>query len=484
MKFKEFEFGLADANKEFTRNPEIFENAFCDRRGVIDKLINKYEFLLVGRKGVGKSAYSAKIQSISNKIDNEIYAEVMNLSDFEFGTFSKTSIESDITGTQKYKSSWDFILLLNIYKILFNNLEITENEDINKIIFLLDKVGFSLDNEYKSDVTRLSKFKLGIGVAFFDAELERLYNTNPGSYLERLSIITEKMFKGLNKVVLNDRRLVLIIDGLDDILRFRKNKMEIVASLIRSVDYINDKTLQYNQKIKIIVLIREDIISMVNDPDLNKIIQDSSINLSWYNRLEDLKEIVNLRFALSGLTIENSISQWDNMFPKKIKGKTSWNYIIEYTLYKPRDILQFLKYCQIEYPNNEYLTFCETQNVLKKFSHNYFIEEMKNELSGFIDEELIYLIPIVFRRLDKYYDLSDVIKQCNEQSPKKKITDNNIKSMLLYLFDAGYIGLLLPNTDPKEKKPIEVFKHKNPNARIDYNQKFLSHQGLYMGVRL
>lgn len=32
MKFEEFEFGFADATKEYARTPEIFESAFCDPR--------------------------------------------------------------------------------------------------------------------------------------------------------------------------------------------------------------------------------------------------------------------------------------------------------------------------------------------------------------------------------------------------------------------------------------------------------------------
>ena len=110
MQLQEYEFGVADATKEYSRNPEIFERAFCDPRNVVKKLIESYQFLLIGRKGVGKSAYSSKIQSIANNSGN-LYAYPMNLSDFEFTTFAKTGIDEDVAGTHKYKTSWDFLLL-------------------------------------------------------------------------------------------------------------------------------------------------------------------------------------------------------------------------------------------------------------------------------------------------------------------------------------------------------------------------------------
>ena len=124
MKLSGYEFGFADATKEYTRKPVIFENAFCDTRNYTNRLINSYEFLLIGRKGVGKTAYSSRIQNISDKSDS-LFAFPMNLNDFEFSTFAKTGVDDDVVGTQKYKTSWDFLLLVSIYKILYNKLQMT-----------------------------------------------------------------------------------------------------------------------------------------------------------------------------------------------------------------------------------------------------------------------------------------------------------------------------------------------------------------------
>ncbi|PJJ27804.1 P-loop ATPase, Sll1717 family [Lacrimispora celerecrescens] len=486
MKLMDYEFGFADATKEYIRKPEIFENAFCDTRNIVEKLIDGYEFLLIGRKGVGKSAYSSKIQSIAKLSNTELIAKLMNLNDFEFSTFAKTGIDNDVSGTQKYKSSWDFILLFAIYKVLFNDLQMTESSAINDVVFMLDQAGFSLDNEYKTDIVRLTKIKMGVGVVNFDAEFEKKYNSSPSNYLERISVITEKMLYGISDAYLNERKVVIIIDGLDDVLRYKKNKAEIISSLIRSVDFLNDKCAQFHKKIKIVLLIREDIIAMLNDPDLNKIIQDGAIILNWSNRLEELKKIVDLRFQLSGMSESNALKCWDKIFPPKIRGKSTWLHVLDHTLYKPRDILQFLKYCQMEYPNNETLSLSDTQNSLKVYSNKYFIEEMKNELSGFIDEELIYLIPTVFRRLGgRAFDLKEIVRLFDEQC-NKCVTEDSIKTLLLYLFDAGYIGQLVSNGNKNGTKRSVIFKYRNPTARIDYYQKFITHQGLHsgLGVRL
>ena len=482
MQLKDYQFGFADATKEYTRIPQIFEIAFCDNRRITDKLLNSYQYLLIGRKGVGKSAYCSKIQSLSDKSEN-LYSFPMNLSDFEFSTFSKTSIDEEVSGTQKYKTSWDFLLLFTIFKILFNELQMTENDEITDIVDLLDTMGFSIDSNYKNDITKLSKIKIGVGVAKFDVAFEKEFNIKPQTYIERISLVTEKMLQVLSHIYLNEREVFVILDGMDDILRYRKNRMEIIASLIRSADYINDKMQIYKKKIKIIILIREDIISMVNDPDLNKIIQDGSIYISWNDRLSELKEIVDRRFLISGLTKEESVQCWYNIFPKKIKNKPSWDYILEYTLYKPRDILKFLKFCQNEFPQSSHLSLSETQTALKIYSNRYFIEEMKNELSGLVDDEIITSIPSVFRKLGgRAFQLTDINNIFIQQVPQKNIDINDTKTILTYLFDAGYIGQLIESGKGRELKKIVTFKYRNPTARIDFYQRFITHKGLHSGL--
>ena len=150
--------------------------------------------------------------------------------------------------------------------------------------------------------------------------------------------------------------------------------------------------------IKIVLFIREDIVNNVTDPDLNKIKRDGAIVLNWNNRLDDLKSIVNLRFEYSGIPKHETEQYWEKLFPRLIKDKQSWIYILDHTLYKPRDILQFLKCCQELYPNNFKLSFSEVRNVLKAYSREYFIEEMKNEITGFINDDYINALPSVLQK--------------------------------------------------------------------------------------
>lgn len=479
MKFKEYQFGFADAAKEYTIFPEIFEKAFFDPRGIIDQLMNKWAFMLVGRKGVGKSAFSSKILSLSEENEN-LYSTQMMLNDFEFSTFSKTKIDSNVNGTQKYKSSWEFILLISIYKIISKDLNITENEKFNSMVKLLEDIGFPIELNYKRSIAKLSKLKMGANLGPFDAEIEREFGIKPNSYLERISLLNENLIEVLTDIYFNENKIIISIDGVDDILRFKKNQLDILSSLIRSVDYLNEKFYKEKLPIKIILFIREDIVSSVTDPDINKIKRDGSIFLSWANRLDDLKSIVKLRFHLSGLKEERLDNHWEMIFPRKIRRKDSWTYVLEHTLYKPRDVLQFLKCCQENYPDMESLGHSEMQNVLKIYSKDYFIEEMKNEITGFVDDNLINILPAVFRKMgQRDFNIHEFQKAINDQAIKSTYKEADIKYLLQLLFEAGYMGQKVKGLNNKESI---IFKYRNTTANIDFSQKFITHKGLHIGL--
>ncbi len=475
MKLSEYKFGYADATKELMIEPEIFEQAFYDPHSILPKLVNSWKYMLIGRKGVGKSAFSAKIQFMAIH-EEKYYAHPIQLNDFEYTTFAKASSDADLVGTKKYLDAWNFIILLNVYKILHSVLHITEIAEFNETVSLLDKLGFPITDTFKASVTSVSRLKLGTTVGVFDAEYEKEFGHKPISFSDRVGGLVEKMQATLSSVFL-PKKLFLLIDGVDDILRIKKNQLDILSSLIRSVDMLNQNFYEDKINIKLLLFIREDIINQITDPDLNKIKRDGAIRLSWVDNTDDLKQIVELRFKLSESQI---LDRWYNIFPKELKGKNSWEALLEHTLYKPRDVLQFLSTCQELYPNNEVLSYSEMKNAIKIYSRDYFVEEMKNELSGYIDDVLINTLPSTFQKLgSNSFAFEKFLQVINSQSVIKEYNEQDIRQLLLVLFESGYIGQLV---NLNQGKQSVVFKYRNPSAAIDYGQKIIIHRGIQKGL--
>ena len=64
-KLKGINFGYADSEKELRETPELFDKAFVDPCNYLDELLYGIKFLVLGRKGSGKTAYGAKIRRLA-----------------------------------------------------------------------------------------------------------------------------------------------------------------------------------------------------------------------------------------------------------------------------------------------------------------------------------------------------------------------------------------------------------------------------------
>lgn len=480
MKFEEYTFGYADADKEFLRIDNFFDEIFFDPKDHLTKLLNGWEFLVVGRKGVGKSAYNAKLRSMQS---SNLYTEYLPLNEFEYSTFEKTSTDKNITGTQKFKDSWDFVLLCLIYKTLVNALDIKEVESINNVLAILKKLGFSVEFDYKQVVTSLSKLKLGANISAFDVAFEKEFGTKPITYIERISALSELLIRSLENVYLGDKKIYLLLDGVDDVLRFKKNRIEILSSLVRSVDNLNSKLSSIKFDVKIILFIRDDVLFLINDTDINKVKRDSSLKIDWTKSTDDLKQMVILRMMFSGETREVAENTLRTMFPRVIKEIESWKYILDLTLFKPRDVIQFFKCCQELYPLKASLTYREINEVAKYYSNQYFMGEMKNEIAGFVSDEVISALPIVFKRIyTKSFACGEFFASLSEQIVSTGYTIEDAKYLLSLLYESGYVGQIIVTS--KNKKGSVQFKHRNPTSVIDYNHNFLVHKGLSIGLGL
>lgn len=480
MNLCDYTFGFADADTEFVRIQNYFDNVFFDPLNNLNKIINSWPFIVVGRKGVGKSAYCAKIRSLQ---DDNLFTNYLPLNEFEYSTFEKTSTDKNITGTQKYKHSWDFLLLSLIFKSLKNDLNITETKALSNVVLTLEKLGFSIDFNYKQFVTSLSKIKAGVNLTAFDLSYEHEFGTKPDNYLNRVSTINDFMLKNLQDIYLGGSKLIMLIDGVDDVLRFKKNRIEILNSLIRSIDYLNNCFTKSKINVKIIIFIREEILSLINDTDMNKIKRDSSIKIDWYNSTDALKQIIKLRMIFSGVKEEDVDRTFNELFPKKIREKLFWDYLLEFTLYKPRDVIQFFKCCQELYGLKERLSFSEVSEAIKYYSNQYFIEEMKNALSGFVNDEIIIAIPSVLTKIStSSFTIGTFKVKMNQQLSSPKLDDSDIKLLLFTLYETGFIGQLIATGRGNHLKKSVQFKYRNPSSTIDYNNTFIIHRGITVGL--
>ena len=212
---------------------------------------------------------------------------------------------------------------------------------------------------------------------------------------------------------------------------------------------------------------------------MNKIKRDAGIELIWdtYN----LRELINLRLRMINKNI-----LIDNLLCNSMSTKNTFDYLLDYTFLRPRDLLQFFVIAKEVFPRKEAI---DKRNdfftVLKLFSSKYLLEEIKDELTGFLEDEQIGELNTIFKSLgNRNFSFDEfrnaIIKvEGNVERDNKYYTD-----FLITLLNTSFIGQIEIHKEyrkiEKREKPIPkvFFRYKSPTMTIRLDSKFILHQSL------
>lgn len=143
--------------------------------------------------------------------------------------------------------------------------------------------------------------------------------------------------------------------------------------------------------------------------------------------------------------------------------------------------MQFFSVLQDLFPEKEKINDSEFIKAIKTYSTNYFIEEMKNELAGFIEDKYIKLLTPVFSRIGNVeFSEGRFFNEFEKIINEEKFNLTDARNILFNLFENSYIGQI----DFSNGKKNVFFKYRNPNAHFDNNLKFILHSGILRGLNI
>lgn len=478
INLKEVFFGFSDADKEASRNPNTFKEVFFDPHGYLHELIDGDRFLVIGRKGDGKTAYGAQIKLLSNDSACSFYAYQRSLNNFNNSTFEKIKANNDLGGNH-YISFWKCVILIECVRMI-NKFEPTiQLEEFTDIVSALNDQGFfNFDNDIATTIIKLIESDTSLDIkSVFKHSRRHEYDKE----LKGADEIFSAILNSIKNLYLH-KKFIFIIDGLDDILNNSEYKPEIITGLIRAVDFINEIMLKQTLNLKIIILIRDDIYNLCRDANLSKITRDSGIRLSWNIKDEpyksDLIKLVSKRIdVVSGM--ENSFEDvWKDIFPSDVDGKDTLDYVLNNLIYRPRDILQFFIEAQKEFEEGEKFTSEKIKTILSRYSDEYFVDAMKDELTGFFPDNIVTKLPDVLSRIgSRYFYLEDFKEECKNYFDFENVSKIEI---LEKLFAAGYIG----QHRPRDDRDLTVFSFRNSREKFDASHECILHRGLMRALTI
>lgn len=470
--FKRIYFGCADANTEAERNPKTFNRVFFDPHNHIEELIKGDRFILRGRKGDGKTAYGAQIKLIGEEYNTYVYQR--SLDNFNNTVFAQIKTY-DTLGGNPYISFWKCILLIECVGMIYKYDPNIQTTGFVNIVDALSRRGFlATDNDISVTVTKLVEANSVLNLKDIFQQSKKLSREIELRGAEQIYTAIRNSIQNIYLA----KNFLLIVDGLDDILNSAEFKAEIITGLIRAVEDINRVFKKTTLSIKAIVLIRNDILNLCRDPNQSKIVRDSGIHLSWTvqdNPYEsELLKLVEKRVDDASGEEGSFLRMWKDVFPATIGTKDTLEYILDNIIYRPRDILQFFLEVQKEFTPNRPLTADKIQAALARYSDEYFVDAMRDELTGFFPNEVVTLLPDVLSKMGmRYFYPSEFEKECRNYSEFEGVSP---RTVLERLFAAGYIG----QHRPREGLDYDytVFSYRNLREKFNPDHECIVHRGL------
>ncbi|TDP01829.1 P-loop ATPase, Sll1717 family [Marinomonas balearica] len=379
---------MVDAGIKITRNLKVgaldaetdsslLDKCFVDK-GDLDELldVSNPAAVVLGRTGSGKSALIHKIETSADhcsRLDpNDISVRFLEHSDI-IKFFDALDIKLDLF----YKLLWRHLLVVEILKLRYDIRNEQDGKRFTDGIFSWlrrdkakkkaieyfnewgDKFWLDTDEHLREITSKLENdTKASIGAKYSGVSLsidgvEKLSEQERTEIRQRASqVVNGLQIKKLNEVLEllalysfddNQKKFYIVIDQLDENWANTSTRCRFIRALIEEI-----KSFRKIETVKIIAALRKDLLDLVYDQTRDSGFQEEKyeaymLELKWST--EELTKLVELRInEVFRVQYTKEVVSLDHIFPKPKKGggQTAIGFILERTLRRPRDVLQFV----------------------------------------------------------------------------------------------------------------------------------------------
>ncbi|MBK1836919.1 hypothetical protein JHL17_05790 [Azospirillum sp. YIM B02556] len=305
----------------------------------VDVVENGRSFLVLGRKGTGKTA----IVRYFTEGRSTTISKSLSLRGYPWNIHAQR-IDRGASDIEAYVSSWRFLIAVQLASLVISGNVSGRCAGFLKK-FLEDNYGGT--EPQLSDVLRpsrltLSKFSLQpsvMGNQLGGVDLER--STKDHQLGLELNALSTSIIDAVLELAADNNlgSLNLHFDELDQGLsRIDDKRRKMLIGLIIASREIRRESGKIGGKINPVVYLRSDIWDELQFSDKNKVSQTAAFHLGWDK--VSLIDLVNERIKAK----LGDSAGWESIAtPDLMRGSQSkWNHILARTFLRPRDVIQFL----------------------------------------------------------------------------------------------------------------------------------------------
>lgn len=411
--------GLRIGDLDAETDRDLMNQCFVDNGDLQTLLdVSKPESIITGRTGAGKSALLLRtIETQENSIlldPNDISIRFLEHSDI-IQFLEELGVKLDLF----YRYLWRHIITIELLRLRYKFKSEEEGRGVFDKLFSFvgrdpvkesalnyfkdwnNKFWLEADQQLKEVTEKLSR-TLAAGIKTNDIPLD--FNLEGARNLEKevkteIRAKAQRVVSGIQikklaeviqmleeKVFLDDqKKYYLLIDKLDEDWAETSTRYKFIRALVEEI-----KIFRNIGNVKILVSMREDLLDSVFDRTRDAGFQEEKyesyiLKLRWTE--DDLFKMVEKRINTvfqHQYTKENV--EFSDIFPKKTKdGQESFKYILERTLFRPRDILQFVNECFLVAIDRDRISWNSIRSAELNYSQkrlNSLFEEWKEPYPG------------------------------------------------------------------------------------------------------
>jgi len=443
--------GCAEAEAEAQNQRMPLVDVYEDHHDIAAQLDNE-KFILIGRKGSGKSAFGTYVCEHC-KNHPTAFSKFIRKHDYDLELITRGAKEASVEFNAASFIKW--LVLTQVIKLFLESEAAKDGKKFNLLEqFLRKNSGYVEINrslvveeikrhQFKVSTEFFKRFIAGEKVKSLDVKEDRAHFTRLLPHLEEVvrSIL-------LSPIVLrNENSFTLFFDDLDlDYLGSETSKSALVE-LLRTVKSLNLDTFA-GTGAKVIVLLRDDIESELSGfADTGKMLSSYSHRISWVRERElkkseekdiRLKRMIDRRIRkaceVAGVPCRQD-DPWETLvsFRPEQSSKTTFREILEFTLFRPRDLIVFFAPLN----DNDYslpLDFGDVRKLKDAYARA-LVGELKNEMIARYTQVEVDGIFRALPKLRQGTNYSDLLSALREDVPTC-----DAELLAAYLYDRSVIG--------------------------------------------
>lgn len=449
----------------------------------VETVISGKNCYVIGRKGSGKTAIC---QHVLRQNAYNIFTDCLSFKNFPFNELYSHE-DANYKRPNQYITLWKYLIYIYICKLMSDNASV-DYSFRNAIKEILPKTDAS---HLSRDIRKWTGFEFGAQlsekIGFLNIKIDTSIYKNTTSWVDRVNILEDLIVKYCDK-----SNYYLVFDELDEdysafnSIKDHESYIELLKGLFKAVQSVKAIFREYNLNIRPIIFLRDDIYAQIKDSDKNKW-SDFKLELTW--NAAKLKDLLAFRISRENNSIGDSFeTAWNSIFVKgltihcggrKRKQIPVFDFILQHTHLRPRDIIAYIKYCcsvALQY-NKKLIDWRDVKAADREFS-NYFRNELEDEITPIIpDIEIIWNVITDMRKL--IFSVDDFTKMMLEHSNEGSLNALTPGFVLETLFNFSVIG-------NQHRTQVDKVFYRYQQTNMTYNrfENLVVHRGLLKSLQL